>query len=196
MGLLHFRYHNTNCFAARSRIREEYLAIDAGWPGTLREYQRNLKALGVDFKRIRYCFATHFHMDHAGLVGDFLNAGLRCFVFENQLDEYIDMMERTIAKGRGEYAGIRKEVLERVSAEEFNGFLREQGFGGEVLVTPGHSPDSISYITPDGEAAIGDLCPLDQIMDDPVSLASWEALRAKGARRIFPSHADFFEIQA
>jgi glyoxylase-like metal-dependent hydrolase (beta-lactamase superfamily II) len=135
-------------------------------------------------------------MDHAGLVGDFLNAGLRCFIFENQLDEHIDMMERTIAKGRGAYAAIWKERLDRVTVDKFNGFLREQGFDGEVLVTPGHSPDSISYIAPGGEAAIGDLCSLDQIMDDPVSLASWEALRAKGARCIFPSHARFFEIQA
>lgn len=195
MGLLHFRYHNTNCFALRSSIHEEYLAIDAGWPGTLREYQRNLKSLGVDFRSLRYCFATHFHMDHAGLVGEFLDAGLRCFVLESQSDRHIDMMEKTIAKGGGAYARIRKELLERVSAEEMNRFLKERGFGGEVLATPSHSPDSVSYISPEAEAVVGDLCPMDQIMDDPASLEDWERLRAKGARRIFPSHAGFFEIK-
>ncbi|TXT43722.1 MAG: hypothetical protein FD137_1748 [Spirochaetes bacterium] len=133
MGLLHFKYHNTNCFALRSSIPEEYLAIDAGWPRTLREYQRNLKALGADFRSLRYCLATHFHMDHAGLVGEF-------------------------------------------------------------LATPSHSPDSVSYICPEAEAIVGELCPLDQIMNDPASLEDWERLRTKGARRIFPSHAGFFEI--
>lgn len=194
MSLLYFRYHQTNCFMIKNRQKDEYLAIDAGWPATLREYQRNLKAIGVDFKKLRLCFVTHYHMDHAGLVGEFIDEGIECFALENQLDQHIDAMERTIAKGFVECTEIKKERLSRVSVEAMNALLEKQGYGGEVLITPGHSPDSISYITSEGEAIIGDLCPLEQIMDDQVSLANWDALRRHGARHILPSHAGSFML--
>jgi len=47
-----------------------------------------------------------------------------------------------------------------------------------------------------GEAIIGDLAPPDQIMDDGESKASWALIRARGAKKIFPSHGVIFALQA
>ena len=42
-----------------------------GWPCTLYEYQRCMKEIGLRFTDIQIAVVSHFHMDHAGLVGEF-----------------------------------------------------------------------------------------------------------------------------
>ena len=79
--------------------------------------------------------------------------------------------------------------------DESRAFLSSIGIAGEVIRTPGHSDDSVSLVTDAREALIGDLYPLPQVMDDDeASLGSWAAIRALGARHIFPSHAEPFEL--
>ena len=103
-------------------------------------------------------------------------------------------MERTIKKNYKDYKEIDKSKIKRVSIEEINQVLNQEGFLGEVILTNGHSPDSISYITEDNEAIIGDLIPIEQIMDDKKSEENWKRIREKKARKIYPSHANIFEI--
>lgn len=185
----YFRYHSTNCFFIKSKNADAYLAVDAGWPCSLREYQRALKAIGIRFQQLRFCIVTHWHMDHAGLISDFLEQGIRCFLVEKQSYEDIDEMERVIRKNYKEYKEIDKSKLERASIVDMNELLAREGFGGETLVTIGHSPDSISYITEEKEAIVGDLAPFDQIMDDIKSEESWDSIRRQGAKVAFQSHS-------
>jgi glyoxylase-like metal-dependent hydrolase (beta-lactamase superfamily II) len=192
--MLYFRYHNTNCFFIKNKRTETYLAIDAGWPCTLREYQRSLKNIGIKYTQISNCIITHLHMDHAGLVSEFIESGIQCYLLEKQSDKEIDEMERTIRKNYKEYKEIDKSKIRRVSIEEINELLNKEGFSGEVILTNGHSPDSISYITEDNEAIIGDLTPIEQIMDDKKSEENWRRIREKKVKRIYPSHANVFEI--
>jgi glyoxylase-like metal-dependent hydrolase (beta-lactamase superfamily II) len=72
----YFRYHNTNCYFIKSTITENILAIDAGWPGTLYEYARTLKTIGYSLNQLAWAIVTHFHMDHAGLISEFLTKDL------------------------------------------------------------------------------------------------------------------------
>ena len=73
--------------------------------------------------------------------------------------------------------------------------LASIGIAAQVIRTPGHSDDSISLVTDSGDACIGDLYPLEQVMpDDSVTLDSWTRIRAAGGRRILPSHAPAFEL--
>ncbi len=191
----YFRYRSTNVFFVKSSTTDRLLAIDAGWPCTLYEYARGLKSLGYRLDQVSWALVTHFHMDHAGLVGEFLERGVACLLFENQ-GEGIDDMERIIGKTCKEYTPIRKEALRRIESAASRDYLGELGILGEVIVTPGHSPDSVSYISDEGEAVIGDLPPPGQIMpDDATCLASWEAIRRNKVRTIYPSHADVFELE-
>ena len=193
----YFRYHNTNCYFLESSIDKSLLAIDAGWPCTLYEYQRTLKTIGYSFKNIKWAIVTHFHMDHAGLVGEFINEGITCYAFENQTFNDIDEMERTILKNKeySTYQKIDRNRLKTMSINEFNNELKVLGIDGEVIITKGHSSDSITFITNDHEAIIGDLAPINQIMEnDIVSIENWNEIKHRGMKRIYPSHAEIFDI--
>lgn len=192
-----FRYRHTNCWIEERPGDIGLLAIDAGWPCSLPEYMRGLKSLGYSFQNLKAAIVTHFHMDHAGLVGEFIARGIPCYAFEGQAGSIV-LMERQILKSP-EYAAYKRidpSRLRSTTVSEFNLELRSLGFGGEVLATPGHGADNISYLSAGGVAAIGDLYPLSQVAeDDAVSLSSWDLLRAKGARHICPSHAEPFDLE-
>ena len=193
----HFRYHNTNCYFLESSINDSLLAIDAGWPCTLYEYQRNMKTIGYSFKNIKWAIVTHFHMDHAGLIGEFIKEGITCYKLENQTLNDIDEMERVIIKNKeySSYQTIDKNMLKARTIKELNNELRILGIDGEVIVTKGHSPDSITFLTKEHEAIIGDLAPINQIMEnDNESLESWNSIKQKGIKKIYPSHAGLFDI--
>jgi glyoxylase-like metal-dependent hydrolase (beta-lactamase superfamily II) len=137
-------------------------------------------------------------MDHAGLLSEFQNFGIECFLFDGQF-EGIDEMERIILKNAEyrDYRKIDKMGFTRTTVQAFNRFCQEIKVFGQVIKTPGHSPDSITYITKDREALIGDLYPKNQIMpDDAASLASWALIESKGAQKAFPSHAAVFDLEA
>ena len=101
----YFRYHNTNCFFLECS-KNNLIAFDAGWPCTLYEYRRCLKVIGLDFKDIKIAAISHMHMDHAGLIGEFINAKIDCLILEEQA-EIIDEMERIILKSP-EYKGYQQ----------------------------------------------------------------------------------------
>jgi endoribonuclease LACTB2 len=193
--VLSIRYHSTNCFFIRSSRDERLLAVDAGWPGTLLQYARLMKAVGCGLEKIAWAMVTHFHMDHAGLVGEFLERGIDCLLFENQAGA-IDAMERTIEKNSKTYRRIERGKLRPASTRDSRQVLEEMGIHGQVVVTDYHSPDSITLVSDEGDALIGDLPPVGQMMpDDQHFLRNWELLRRAGARWIYPSHAAAFELE-
>ena len=193
--MLHLRYHSTNCFFVRSSLNQRLLAIDAGWPGTLYEYARNMKTIGCKLEEVAWAIVTHFHMDHAGLISEFLERGVTCFVFENQIDA-VDSMERTILKNDKTYRMIDKERLRPITTKDSRAVLEAIGIMGEAIVTDYHSPDSISLILDDGEAIVGDLPPEGQrIPDDAEHIKNWELIRNKGAKTVYPSHAGVFLLE-
>lgn len=191
----HFRYHSTNCFFIGSSVDDRLLAVDAGWPGTLFEYARNMKGIGRNLERISWAIVTHFHMDHAGLVSDFVERGIKCFVFETQLAS-IDPMERTIEKNDKQYKRIAKERLQTVRIDDSRSLLSDIGISAEVIATDYHSPDSVTFITDEMEAIVGDLPPAMQMMPDDVRYwKNIDLLRAKGVKTIYPSHAPAYLME-
>jgi endoribonuclease LACTB2 len=190
----YFRYHNTNCFFIESNNSNKLLAIDAGWPSTLREYQRSLKEIGLRFDNLAWAMVTHFHMDHAGLITDFIDNGIECYIFENQVNG-IEDMEKTIRKNDKAYKAIKKDKLKVVRINESRGILKNLGIDGEAIVTGSHSNDSVTFILDTHEAIIGDLVPREQIMEDDKEIQnSWKKIVDKGVKQIYPSHSKIFEI--
>jgi ribonuclease/clavin/mitogillin len=194
---MYFRYKNTNCFFIESAVPNKIMAVDAGWPCSLYEYARNMKKIGLELKQIAWTIVTHFHMDHTGLIGEFQALGINCIVFENQASS-IDEMERIIRKNENDYPdykAIQKEKLISVKADQSKEYFESLGIKGEVIVTTGHSMDSITYITDKDEALIGDLYPLNLVMEnDTDTIASWELIRKKGVKHAYPSHANPFDL--
>ena len=136
-------------------------------------------------------------MDHAGLVGEFIKEGITCYTFENQTSIDIDEMERVILKNKeySEYQKIDRKKLKTTTIIEFNSEIKKLGIDGEAIITKGHSSDSITFLTKEHEAIIGDLAPINQIMEnDNESLENWNTIKQKGIKNIYPSHAGLFDI--
>ena len=156
-----------------------------------------MKTIGYSFKNIKWAIVTHFHMDHAGLIGEFIKEGITCYKHENQTFNAIDEMEKVIMKNKeySLYQTIDKNMIKEENINEINNELRTLGIYGEVIITKGHSPDSITFLTKEHEAIIGDLSPINQITeDDKESLENWSIIKQKGIKKIYPSHAELFDI--
>lgn len=153
-----------------------------------------MKTTGYRFEQIRWVMVSHFHLDHAGLIRDFQDAGIQCVLFENQGDG-IEDMERIISRGYPRYEPILKNNFMSIKTGKSREFLASIGIRGEVIQSPGHSEDSVSLITDDHVVLIGDLYPVSQIMEDDVkSHQSWARIRELGGKHIYPSHAEPFEL--
>lgn len=181
-------YLSTNYWvvsAGRSR-----LLIDLGYPGTLGTMRSRLNQMDIPLAEIRYALATHYHIDHAGLAQELKLAGVSLVVIDIQLP-YIPQMKQ-FTKPRDQYVDISLDGNVIIATSESRDLLGNAGIPGEILSTPGHSEDSVSLLLDDGSAFTGDLTPEQYAWGETAELvkASWQLLREKGARIIYPGHGN------
>jgi len=179
-------YRSTNFWvvsAGRSR-----LLVDLGWPGMSAELLHNLDRAGIPFAEIRYGFATHYHIDHAGAAQDLKARGMTLLVWEQQVAAIAAMKQHI--KPTDHYTEIvpAGNVVKR--CDESRALLAALGIAGEVVPTPGHSDDSVSLVLDSGECFTGDLTPETMVGDEDAQVvaASWARLRALGARTVYGGH--------
>jgi hydroxyacylglutathione hydrolase len=77
--------------------------------------------------------------------------------------------------------------------------LEEYGLHGQLLSVPGHSPESLALITPDGDAFVGDLLVNYGVPSRPIYLSdhdAWEKsyrrIRDLRPRMVYPGHGEPF----
>jgi glyoxylase-like metal-dependent hydrolase (beta-lactamase superfamily II) len=180
-------YLSTNYWvvsAGRSR-----LLVDLGYPGTLGTMRANLKRMDVPLAEIRYALATHYHIDHAGLAEELKLAGVPLLVMDTQVAAIPLMKQWT--KPQDHYVDITLAGNVTIPCDASRGLLKQIGMDGEILSTPGHSPDSVSLLLDDGAVFTGDLPPLEFAGEDEAGrlvASSWQLLWSHGARRIYPAH--------
>jgi glyoxylase-like metal-dependent hydrolase (beta-lactamase superfamily II) len=170
------------------------LILDAGWPGTIGMMQHMCSVKGVPLSTIPYQLATHYHIDHAGLVQDMKNLGVRLIVLNTQVAA-IPLMRRHI-KPQDNYTEIELEGNIVITEDESRAFLSTIGIRGEIITTPGHSDDSVTLIVDGIGAFTGDLTPLMAVPDNPADLAyqSWQKIRSKGVTTVYPAHTPPFQL--
>ena len=177
-------YRSTNYWVVSTGTSR--LLVDIGWPGTLGTMKANLKKMGVPLREIRYALATHYHIDHAGLAEELKREGVPLLVLDVQVDA-ISIM-RTWTKPRDHYVDITGNSNVTISLQQSRELLSQIGIAGEILHTPGHSDHCVSLLLDDGSVFTGDLPPEAYAFDNPVALATWGLLRARGATRVYPAH--------
>lgn len=84
MNILNVGYDSTNYYLIDTKSGR--LMVDCGWSGTLPKLMAELKRKGVPFKEIQYLLVTHFHPDHAGLVQELKNQGIKFILLHCQVD--------------------------------------------------------------------------------------------------------------
>jgi glyoxylase-like metal-dependent hydrolase (beta-lactamase superfamily II) len=177
--------------AGRSRV-----LFDLGWPGTMGLMRASLQRMDVPLDEIRYGIASHYHIDHAGLAQELKRAGVPLLVLDVQVAA-IPIMARW-TKPQDHYLEITTHDNVVISCAESRALLAGIGIPGEILHTPGHSDDSVSLLLDDGSAFTGDLTPPGAVWehDAEAVLASWRALQARGATRVYPAHGPVRPLRA
>jgi glyoxylase-like metal-dependent hydrolase (beta-lactamase superfamily II) len=169
--------------AERSRV-----LVDLGWPGMIGALKANLTRFDIPLNEIRYAIATHYHIDHAGAAQDLKNAGVPLLVIDVQRP-FIPLMKR-FTKPDDHYTDIATDDNVVIPAAESRALLLKLGISGEIVLTPGHSDDSVSLLLDHGPVFTGDLTHPSMIgQEDPrVVHASWHRLKNLGARHVYAGH--------
>src|SRR5829696_9638885 len=185
MNIVNVGYDSTNYYIVDAKGGK--LLVDCGWPGTLPKFMAELKRKGISLGEIKYLLVTHFHPDHAGLVQELKNQGIKLILPECQLD-FIDPFAEYFKTKPFPYIEIKQDDNLALELEDSRKFLAGLGLSGEIIHTPGHSDDSVTLILDEGFAFIGDLHPAFMNIDDVKTRASWDKIRQHKITRIFPGH--------
>jgi glyoxylase-like metal-dependent hydrolase (beta-lactamase superfamily II) len=185
MNIVNVGYDSTNHYIIEAKSGK--LLVDCGWPGTLPKFTAELKRKGISLKEINYLLVTHFHPDHAGMVQELKNQGIKFILLECQV-EFIAQLTDFFKTKKYPYVEIKQSESHILKIEESRKFLASIGLSGEIIHTPGHSDDSVTLILDEGYAFTGDLHPGFMNIDDKKTRASWDKIRQHKITRIFPGH--------
>ena len=212
----------TNCWLLP--CKEGYLLIDTCYADTYDKFMKEMKKRNLEAREIRYLLLTHHHEDHAGFAAR-LAEDTGCVVIAHEkalthlaLGRSADAMKPLNRRTRAAYSAIRLvKKMEGYSPVKLSlndivifgdndTLLHELGIDGEILETPGHTGDSISVLLSDGSLFAGDAAmnflkpcglkyrPIYAENYEEVK-QSWEKLKARGARTVYPSHGSPFSSE-
>jgi len=185
------------------------ILVDAGpSQGGISRARRRLASARIDPKSVALIILTHGHGDHVGLLAALRSlTGAPLMAHRNAaaaLAEGRDeaVVGRTPALRRllrilpPAAVGSRTTVdVDRIIEDEAD--LSPYGVEARLIPTPGHTDGSVSLLTADGRALIGDMIMeflpgrprLSLIASNPRALAdSLRQLLDRGARTFYPSH--------
>lgn len=183
--IINVGYDETNYYLIGAK--DGFLMLDVGWPGTLAKLMAQLKRQAIGFNTIRYMLITHYHPDHAGLVQELKAQGVQLVVIEQQRAA-IPML-KTYIKPQMHYQEITFDQTIVLPADATRAWLASIGIAGEIILTPGHSDDSVSLILDNGIAFIGDLHPYASSDESPALIEqSWQELQKHGVKLLYPGH--------
>lgn len=200
-----------------------FLLIDSGWSGQLNVFLRKLHSIGIEPMQIRYILLTHHHHDHTAIVQElkkvtgaklivhkeqipYLKAGVtnyRKMKQYNKLLWVIDRISRPFIKYQYQPIDISSvDIIVNTDIDDYS--LRSIGIQGKVVLTPGHSHDSISVLLDSGDVYVGDLAmnmnnmkllgkipyPIEAEDYSQVN-QSLRKLMKLGGTHFYPSHGDY-----
>lgn len=207
------------------RCKNGYLLIDTGYKNEYKNFIKKLKTFHIAVTDIKYILLTHAHDDHAGFVQllkeecqiplivqqqsvSYLKLGNNAFEVVTPANKRIQWLLRLIdlLHKDGKYPPV--EILEQdiVLTKDNSSILDSIGIEGKILLTPGHTSDSITVILEQGDVFCGDcamhilkvaglgLFPI-LVNDRQEVLKSWRKIIDNGARKIYPSHGKPFLVQ-
>lgn len=186
MNIVNVGYQSTNYYLLD--VKGGKMMVDCGWPGTFPQLSAEIKRKGTSIKEIQYLIVTHFHPDHAGLVQELKNLGIKHILLDVQVDSISQLTDFFRSK-HFPYIEITPQDSTLLSVSESRSFLAEIGLSGEIIHTPGHSDDSITLLLDEGLAFVGDLSPEFMLpAEDAISRASWDKIHQHKVKTIFHSH--------
>ena len=216
----------TNCYLLK--VRNGYLLIDCGSLHDKDGFLRKIKEIGIKPTDICYLLLTHHHNDHCGLLelltaanpqikiimsrkcAEYMQTGKH---FRHDDERYANQALHLIV---GTYIRLGKNnsfnftpyfarETDILIQQDNESILPQLGIEGRILLTPGHTEDSISMVT-GNSAYVGDAArnllnftgaPYEPVLlyDRGTCRKSWQKLMASGAEIIYPGHGRSFNMK-
>ena len=128
------RYGNTNTFLVPGN--GGYLLVDTDYAGTLPGFYKALKTAGVQMKDIAFVLATHYHLDHMGLIPELMKQGVKLLLMDTQMKD-IHFPDPIFAREKSlRFDPIDESKAEVINCRESRTFLASIGIAGEIISTP------------------------------------------------------------
>lgn len=185
---------STKCYLLS--LNNGWLMVDTGMPDTFPQLLRLLSQKDIPVNDVNYLLVTHFHPEHAGLTQNLRDLGTELILHKDQIS-YVQKINASFKKNPK--ANFKDIVLTNnliVSDEGSRDLLKSIGINGQIVLTPGHSEDSISLIV-DGDCAfIGDLPLVDSASEEmnEEALESWEIIKNANVKTVYPAHGEPYTL--
>jgi glyoxylase-like metal-dependent hydrolase (beta-lactamase superfamily II) len=168
------------------------LLVDAGLAGSMPKFRAHIRRNRIILSEIKYILFTHHHADHAGIIQEIKNlSGARLLIHEVQIPFLANL--EAFYDHKGVYTPIVVEKNDLILKTPNREVLQSLGINGEVLETPGHSPDSVSLVLDSGKAFIGDMNLFygggAEAENTLLLRESWHKLLALKVHVFYPAHA-------
>jgi glyoxylase-like metal-dependent hydrolase (beta-lactamase superfamily II) len=228
MGIKNIKLGLTNCFLIP--LNSKCLLVDTGYEWEWKTFQKRLNDVNVRISDIGYLLLTHHHDDHSGLINNLVesNPQIKIIAYQKAKD-YLKLGENVRYPGQGYInkrvgfiLGIRDKIDKKWAQHAFPAFdIREKdilinedtnvkdigiNINGKVIVTPGHTDDSISLVLDDGSCFCGDAAAnfpqfagtkycVIIINDLEEYYRSWVKILNENPRIIYPAHGKPFKAE-
>lgn len=199
----------TNCYFVQKA--NQVVLVDAGPPGAEKKLIPAAEAAGIRPEMVKLIFITHSHLDHYGAAAAlkaWCGAPVAAHVDAPALsrDKRFALPRAQTLRGtliRWVYLLLAPLLhyapLEADLALAEDDTLDPYGLEARVLRLPGHAPDSLGFITPAGQAFVGDLVVNYGLPSQPLYLhskqdwrASYDRLLALKPHMVYVGHGDPF----
>jgi len=187
LQILNVGYRSVNCYLLITDKAK--LLIDVGWPSGMPELKASMAKQGLSIKDVTHVLVTHYHIDHGGIAQELKDKGAKLLVMASQKCHLNDLKQ--FLRPPMVFHDIKDEGNILLRFDESRDYLERIGLLGEIIPTPGHSPDHVSLVLDDGIAFTGDLPPESAAEEGSEAFKDWKRLRSMKVTRIYPAHGGY-----
>ena len=182
------KYGNTRTYIIKSK--KGSILVDTDWAGTLQNFFKAIKEMGLQVSDIKYLLITHYHPDHMGIAQDLVDLGIELLVIDKQID-YIHFSDEYLSKNKNDnFKPINEDLAKIITCKESREILKTVGIDGEIIYTPGHSDKSISVVIDKEAVIVGDLYPIQTaVAYDDMVIKSWNKILSYNVKLAYYAHA-------
>lgn len=201
---------------------EGYVMIDTGYEHSLKNVERRSHRQGIVLSDIKYVFLTHAHDDHAGFLNELLwkYPDIKVIIHSRAMptllrgqNSFIGGCSSLIALAFCKFMGLigkGTHLFPAIEQQNIGKFVEispqnlsslEAILQGKILLTPGHTSDSISLKIDNkifcGDAAMNGIPSIKRVTiwieDKSAYQNSWNILTNEKADWIYPAHGKPFK---